>query len=56
MNPHIISYIPEGEKMDMNDLIELVAEQEKISVYSIYGGWVDIGQWRETRDKFETIK
>jgi len=47
MEPHVISYIPEGEKMDMNELIEVVGTDGKISVYPIYRGWVDIGQWRE---------
>lgn len=47
MEPHLISYISEGSRMDMNKLIDIVAKKEKISVFPIYGGWFDIGQWDE---------
>ena len=47
MEPHIISYISEGSQIDMNKLIDIVAKKEKISVFPIYGGWFDIGQWDE---------
>lgn len=47
MEPHIISYIPECGQMDMNELIDLVSKKEKITVYPIYRGWFDIGQWEE---------
>jgi len=45
MEPHVLSYITEGMQIDMNQLIETVARKEKISVYPIYNGWLDIGQW-----------
>ena len=47
MEPEVISYIPEGRSMDMNELIELVKEKKNVSVYLIYNGWLDIGQWEE---------
>ena len=47
MESHIISYISEGSQIDMNKLIDIVAKKEKISVFPIYGGWFDIGQWDE---------
>jgi len=47
MEPHIISYISEGNQIDMNKLIDIVAKKEKISVKPIYEGWFDIGQWDE---------
>lgn len=47
MEPHILSYIPEGKHLDMNKLIDSLAGKEKITVYPIYGGWLDIGQWEE---------
>jgi len=53
MEPRIFSYIPKDTKMDMNELIVKVMEKEKVSVYPIYGGWLDIGQWEEYR---ETVK
>lgn len=55
MEPHIISYIPEGKLMDMNTLIEIVIEKEKISVYPIYGGWLDIGQLEEYKKSVEKL-
>jgi len=47
MEPHIISYIPKGEQMDMNVLVNLIKEKEMITVYPIYNGWSDIGRWEE---------
>lgn len=56
MEPHIISYIPESEHVDMNTLIDSVAKKEKISVFPIYGGWFDIGQWDEYKKSLEYFK
>ena len=53
MEPRVFSHIPKRTRMDMNELIASVMEKEKISVYPIYGGWLDIGQWEEYR---ETVK
>lgn len=53
MEPRIFSYIPRKTRMDMNELIANVMEKEKVSVYPIYGGWLDIGQWEEYK---ETVK
>lgn len=47
MEPRVLAYIPSGRPMDMDELINRVAKEEKISVYPIYGGWFDIGQWEE---------
>ncbi|MFZ5906248.1 MAG: sugar phosphate nucleotidyltransferase [Nitrospirota bacterium] len=55
MEPHVISYIPQKQKMDMNQLIELVSQKEKVSVYPIYSGWFDMGQWDEYKKSVETI-
>ena len=56
IEPHIISYIPEGRHMDMNELIETVIEKEKVSVYPIYKGWFDIGQWEEYKRPLKNCK
>jgi len=53
MEPRIFSYIPKKTRIDMNELIVRVMEKEKVSVYPIYGGWLDIGQWEEYK---ETVK
>lgn len=47
MEPHVISYLQEGKKKDMNELIDCVLKKEKVTVYPIYGNWLDIGQWEE---------
>jgi NDP-sugar pyrophosphorylase family protein len=47
MEPKVISYIARGKRMDMNELVDILAKKEKVVVYPIYGGWVDIGQWEE---------
>jgi len=56
MEPHVISYIPGGSHVDMNKLIDLVMEKEKISVFPIYGGWLDIGQWDEYKKVIEKME
>lgn len=56
MEPHVISFIPESKLLDMNDLINLVASKGKISVYPIYDGWLDIGQWEEYNKTIEHLK
>lgn len=45
IEPHIIDYINKDEKLDMNYLINRVKIKEKVSVFPIYNGWFDIGQW-----------
>jgi dTDP-glucose pyrophosphorylase/predicted transcriptional regulator len=55
MQPSVASYIPEGKKMDMNELIEAVAEENKISVYPIYSGWIDLGRWKEYRKTLKQL-
>lgn len=56
MEPHVISYIPEGKHLDMNELIELISDREKVTVYPIYSGWFDLGQWKEYRSSLEKLK
>ena len=56
MEPHIISYISEGSQIDMNKLIDIVAKKEKISVFPIYGGWFDIGQWDEYKKSITELR
>lgn len=56
MEPHVFSYMLEGKQVDMNKLIDLVSKKEKITVYPIYGGWFDIGQWEEYKKSLEHFK
>jgi dTDP-glucose pyrophosphorylase/predicted transcriptional regulator len=53
MEPKVISYMNRKKKMDMNELIEVLVKKEKVVVYPIYGGWVDIGQWEEYKKSVE---
>lgn len=55
IEPHIISYIKAGEKMDVNELMDLIVEKEKIIVYPIYNGWFDVGQWEEYKKSIERL-
>lgn len=54
--PHILSRIPEGKKLEMNKLIESAIKKEKVSVYPIYNGWFDVGQWEDYEETLENIK
>ena len=47
MEPHVISYLPDRQPFAMDELIMAVSGREKVTVYPIYGGWLDIGQWEE---------
>jgi len=55
IEPRVLSHVPEGMQIDMNKLIELVAEKDKISVYPIYGGWLDIGKWEQYRKSVKEL-
>ena len=55
MEPEVISYIPKGKPMDMDKLIDLVLQKAKVSVYPIYSGWFDIGQWEEYKKTVEKM-
>jgi dTDP-glucose pyrophosphorylase len=55
MEPDLISYIPEGQHMDMDQLIENISKKEKVSVYPIIGGWFDIGQWEEYKSSLKEL-
>ena len=55
MEPGVMEYIPEGKSMDMNELIELVSEKENVSVFTVYDGWFDLGQWKEYEKNIDKI-
>lgn len=55
MEPRVLDYIPVGKKMDVTELIDVVGKKEKISVYTIFGGWFDIGQWEEYRESMRRM-
>lgn len=55
MEPRVIDHIGKRETLDMNVLIERVAQREMVSVYPIYGGWLDIGKWEEYQKNIKKI-
>ena len=55
MEPHVISCIPKGRAVNMNEVIDLINEKEKVSVYPISTGWFDIGQWEEYQKSVEKL-
>lgn len=57
LEPEIISLIPEGESIDMPELLKLAQERNlKIQVYPLNCSWFDIGQWEEYNKSIEFIK
>ena len=55
MEPHVISCIPKGRVVDMNEVIDIINKKEKVSVYPISAGWFDIGQWEEYQKSIEKL-
>ena len=56
MEPEVMSMVPKDRSIDMNELIESVSEKGKISVYTIYDGWFDLGQWKEYRKNIQKME
>lgn len=49
MEPGVLSYLSVDRKTDMDELLNLVSQREKVAVFPVFGGWFDIGQWEEYR-------
>ena len=56
MEPYVLSLIPEGKHKDMDQLIDLIVEKEKITVYPIYEGWLDVGKWEDYKKNVNHLK
>ncbi|MCM8761205.1 MAG: sugar phosphate nucleotidyltransferase [Candidatus Omnitrophica bacterium] len=57
MEPGVMGLIGDRERIDMNHLIERAIKKSlKVSVYPVYGGWVDIGQWKEYQDSLYLLQ
>lgn len=56
MEPRVLSTIPTGRSVDMNDVLDILAAREKVIVYPIYGGWFDIGQWEEYQRNVKALQ
>ncbi len=56
MEPHVLSQFKTDIPIDMNNFIETVSKGEKISVFPIYGGWLDIGKWEEYKKSLKELE
>lgn len=54
--PAIFSLIKDGEFLNMNELIERASQAGKVSVFPIYEGWFDAGQFKEYQDTLRKIE
>ena len=55
-DPKVLDLIGDGEKLDMNHLLERVMKKGKVSVYPVCDGWFDIGQWKEYNDSLYLLQ
>ena len=55
MEPYVLTYIPTGKKMNMDELIDKIGKEKKICVYPIYRGWIDIGQLEEYKNTIRML-
>jgi len=55
MEPRVVSLIPKGRAVDMNEAIDLIRERERVSVYPISTGWFDLGQWEEYQKSIKKL-
>ena len=56
MEPKALEFISPHEHLDMNTLVERVAEREKVTVYPVYSGWFDLGQWKEYQESLYLLQ
>jgi len=54
--PHVLDEISPGEALDMNHLLERVMKHGKVSVFPIFDGWFDIGQWKEYKESLSYLQ
>ncbi len=55
LEPSVISLIPKGKCIDMNTLIEMARKKGRVSIYPVYDGWLDIGQWDEYKKSLQRL-
>lgn len=56
MEPEALKFISEEEDLDMNKLIERVAQHGKITVFPLYEGWFDLGQWHDYHESLHRLR
>lgn len=56
LEPKVLELISSNEKLDMNELIERAMDHGKVTIYPVYGGWFDLGQWKEYKDSLYLLQ
>jgi dTDP-glucose pyrophosphorylase/predicted transcriptional regulator len=55
MEPQVISYLSDRKQTDFDELLGLLPKKDVITVYPVYGGWLDVGQWEEYRKSLRKL-
>jgi NDP-sugar pyrophosphorylase family protein len=55
MEPQVISYLSDRKQTDFDELLKLLPKKDKVTVYPVYEGWLDIGQWEEYRKSLSKL-
>lgn len=50
LEPEVMTLIEPNEFLNMNDLIERVSKKGRVSVYPVYRGWFDTGEFKEYQE------
>jgi dTDP-glucose pyrophosphorylase/predicted transcriptional regulator len=56
IEPHVMSYLPDKKQTDFDELLKRLPKRDKVTVYPVYGGWLDIGQWDEYRKSLSKLR
>jgi len=57
LEPSMLELLSGKEHLDMNHLVDkAIAHNRKVTVYPVYGGWFDIGQWKEYRESLYLLE
>lgn len=56
VEPGVLKFISPGEHIDMNNLVERVMQEGKVTVYPVCDGWFDTGQWKEYKESLYLLQ
>jgi len=55
MEPVVLTFIENGKRMDMDELLRIICSRKKVCVYPIYKGWIDIGQLEDYKNTIRML-
>lgn len=55
MEPEVLEFIQDGEFLNMNQLVERTILKGKVTVFPLYEGWFDLGQWHEYNESLHLL-